>query len=85
MPGIKCYSLIMANAINTAADKMTFDAASEQAFVQLAKVHGKRAARLELDALVDTAIAQRSDRRSARDLSIEFGVDQFLVEVIQAQ
>lgn len=75
----------MANAINNTADTMTFDAASEQAFAQLAKVHGKRAARLELDALVDTAIAQRSDRRSAYNLSVEFGVDQILVEALQAQ
>lgn len=66
-------------------ENITFDAAAEQALEQLAKVHGKRAACKELDALVDVAIAQRSDRRSARELSKEFGVDQILVEALQAQ
>ena len=69
---------------STSTTEMTFDAAGEQAFEILSKVHGKRAARLELDALVNAAIEQRNDRRSAHDLSVEFGVPEYLVAVIAA-
>lgn len=67
----------MANAINTTS--MTFDAATEQALRELSKTHGRRAARRELSALVDAAIAQRADSRSVHDLAVEFGVSEYLV------
>lgn len=57
------------------ANLISFDAAAEQIRNLISTE--------EADALIDVAVEQREDLRSAHDLSVEFGVDEELVRALQ--